>query len=359
MAFSSYRTRFQGTLANVSIEELKELDFNKETLKERLEYINKKHERVKSFYDTYIYTADEEDDTATEDEKREYYKVNLNTTDELSSEINIFKYLEADGNYILNSLDIPRDKQQQYRILSEEDFKKLLAREKSLTVLEAQEQTEDNTMDILASKETNDYTNMNHRITKRDLEDPRTAKVLRVYETAREHLKEEMVKCKNKESQMSLYEIKKMLQTINDDMILSKIQLQGIRSPAKKLGDIGSCPNFGCVDYSNKKHIKQILRLVRFGELQPDSMLSHLAYDMQVALKALHKEGKLTDIDIEVADCYNAGMSNIEVAKELNVTEGAIRKRLEKIFKHISTYYKDDAETVEKIHIIKNKKNQK
>lgn len=340
MAFSSYRTRFQGTLANVPIEKLKELDFNKENYDERLKYINKKYEKVKPFYDAYIFTSEEDNVTATEEEKSEYYKVNLNSTDELSSEINIFKYIEADGNYLLNSLDIPRDRQQKYRILSEEEFKRLLAKEKSLTILETQEKNNVDVIDVLASKETNDYINMNHKITKKDLEDLRTANVLKSYEAAKNYLKKEMIKCKNKEGKMSLYQIKKMLQAINDDMILSKIQLQGIRSPAKRLGDIGSKPDYDDIDYCNPEHVKQLLKNVRFGELQPDSMLSHLAFDMQVAVKKLYNKGKLDDIDIDIIECYNAGYTIKAISKEVNKDTKTIRQRLDKIFRRVSNFYK-------------------
>lgn len=332
MAFTSHRARFKGNLAGVSIEEVREIDYTIDNFKDRLKYLNSKHEKIKGFFSEYIFTEKGED---------EYYKVNISSKDDLSSEINIFKYLEADASYLINSPDLERDRQQKYKILSEEEFKKVLAREKSLQAMQAQELDGDSeVMEVLAPKEANDYTNMNHKITKADLLDEECGAVLSCYDKARNYLKEEMEKCKNKSgSTMSLYQIKKILQTINDDMILAKIQLKGIRSPAKKLGDIGSCPSYDDIDYTNPSHVKFIIKMVRFGELQPDSMLSHLAYDMEVAIKELFASGAINDTDMEVVECFNAGYTLQAIGDELGIKKQSVDERLKKVFKKISKYY--------------------
>ncbi|EOU2097107.1 hypothetical protein C0L75_03040 [Clostridium perfringens] len=361
MAFSSYRTKFQGTLANVPVAALRELDFTRTNIAERLEYINLKYKKVKDFYNTYIFTKEKNEESfvkLSKEDYQEYYKVNLNTTDELSSEINIFKYCEADANYLLNSLDVIKDKQQQYTILSEEEFKKILAKERSITSLTEDEENQgENKMEILAAKETNDYINMNHSITKKDLEDEKCGKVLREYNNFRDFLREEMYKCKdsNQNSNIPLYLIKRNLQSINDDMLLAKIQLKGIRNPAKRLGDIGSLPNIYAIDYSNPKHIKQILKFIKLGDLHPDNELSHIAFDMKVAIKNLKKQEKLNDTDLEVLEGYNAGEKIIIMAKELNISEGAIRQRLRKIFNYIANFYDKDYRNVDKMHICEKK----
>ena len=92
---------------------------------------------------------------------------------------------------------------------------------KGIPALEAIERNNDGIMDILIAKETNDYINMSHTITKADLVDVECGSVLRDYERTRVYLKEEMRRCKVKESNMSLYKIKSLLQAINDDMILA------------------------------------------------------------------------------------------------------------------------------------------
>lgn len=343
MAFSSYRTKFQGNLGNIEVKQLGELDYKKVTLKERMKYIEEKYRNISPFYESYIFSktreeAEESFADLTEEDITEYYKVNLNTSDELSCEINIFKYCEKDASYLLNSKDLPKDKQEQYKFLSEEEFKQLLAKEQNVSLAESED---GGAMCILARKKTNDYTNMSHKITKKDLEDEYAGQVLRCYNAAKEHLKEEMRKIKDKEgSYLELHKIRNLLKEINSDMILAKIQLKGIRSPAKKLGDIGASPDYDSIDYTDPRHVKCILKNVRFGEIQPDSMLSHLAYDIEVAIKELHNLGKLDDLDMEIIECFNAGYSNVAIGKELDRTENAIRQRLDKICRRIATFYK-------------------
>lgn len=83
MAFQSHRTRFKGDLAGIQQEKIAELDYTKEKIEERLDYINKKYSYVRKYHEEYT---------------SEYYKVNVNTDDNLSSDINVFKALERDGN---------------------------------------------------------------------------------------------------------------------------------------------------------------------------------------------------------------------------------------------------------------------
>lgn len=326
MAFNSYRTKFKGTIGDIEVSELLVLDLNKEKFQERKIFIEDKLKRVEPFYKEYM---------------DEFYKVELNTTDELSSDINIFKYLERDGSYLLNSRDIPKSKLQQYKILDEREFRKQITREKSLEFLLENSNTEDSdTMIVLKNEETNDYIAVDFKINKNDLEHENAGEVLKCYEKVREHLREEMQKIRNKEeSYLNLYTIKNILKDINSDMILAKIQLRGIRCPAKRLGDIGSVPDFDSIDYTNVEHLKAILKNVRLGDLEPDSMISHIAFDMKQAIDHLHKEGKLDDMDYEIIECYNCKMSNVAIGKEIDRTENVVRQRLSKIFKRIAKYY--------------------
>lgn len=334
MAFSSHRKQFKGTLANVPVEELGKLDYEREALAERKEYIEEKYKKVSEFYAIYIGGDDE----------AEFYKVGLNKDDDLSADINIFQHIEKDGSYLLNSKDLPRDKQHEYKLLSERDFKEILKREKNFTCLGVQSGIEENNgvMEILEPKKANDYTNMDHKITKKDLVDPRTMVVLGSYEKVREYLKEELRKIKNKEeSPLTLYQVRRLLKGINDDMIKCKIVLKGIRSPAKRLGDESGKFYTEMIDYNSEHHIKAILKTIRLtSELEPDSELSHIAYDMKVAINTLHKEGYLDELDLEIIDCYNSGYSNVATGKELDLSERMVRYRLNKIFKKICNFYK-------------------
>lgn len=329
MAFSSHRKQFKGTLANVPVEALGELDFTIETLAKRKDFIKNKYEKVKDFYDIYI-TGGENGE--------EYYKVGINNDDDLSSEINIFKYIERDGSYLLNSRDLPKNKrQQEYTFLSEEEFKKLLQRERMNLSID-----DSGVMEILETPKNNEYIVKEIEIFKSDFSRKETKNVLPYYEKARIHLREEMTKLKNGQgSKYDLGFLKRNLGSLLGDMVDSKKMLQGIRCPAKRLGDESGKFYTEVIDYTCPEHIKAILKNVKMsGELSPDSDLSHIAYDMEVAIKKIYKNNEIDDIDLEIIECYNSGYSNVGIAKEINRDEKVVRRRIDKITTKISNYFK-------------------
>lgn len=333
MAFSSHRKQFNGELANISVSMLNELDYNQESLADRKRYIEEKYSKIKPFFDLFI---NGEDDV-------EYYKVGLNKEDDLSSEINIFKAIERDGSYLLNSRDVHRDKNQEYRFLTEEEFKSIEKKEKNFSCLGVgKEVNDDGVMLMIEPSKSNNYTNLTHKITKKNLDDPRAGQVLKEYDSFKTYLKKELEKIQNKEeSTLNLYKIRRLLRGVNDDMIRSKIILFGIKNPAKKLGDESGRFYTEKINYNDEVVIKKILKYVKMtGELQPDSELSHIAYDMEVAIKKLYECGLLDDLDLEIIECYNCGYSHRAIAEELNKGKTTINQRLDKIFRRISKFYK-------------------
>ena len=278
MAFQSHRTRFKGDLAGIEQEKIVELDYQRENLEERLDYINKKYSYVSRYHEEYT---------------SEYYKVNVNTDDNLSADINIFKAIERDGNYLLNSLDIPRDSQHKYNLLTQEEFDKKLKDEKKVDLFS------EDLVDILKPSFKNDFTNMDLKITNKDLEeDSEMGEILRDYDAIKSHLKDEIRKIKSKQgSYLNVTKAKMALGTINCDMLDVKKSYKGITRPSTKLGDIGSAPDYDSIKYSNPAHVKAIISNVRFGEIEPDSMLSHLAYDIKKAIDSLYANNKLDDLD--------------------------------------------------------------
>ena len=320
MAFQSHRTRFKGDLAGIKQEKIVELDYERENLEERLDYINKKYSYVSNYHEEYT---------------SEYYKVNVNTNDNLSADINIFKAIERDGNYLLNSLDVPRDSQHKYNIMTQEDFDKLLKKE------EKDDIADDAYQNILKPKFENDYTNMDLKITSKDLsEDSEMGEILRDYDAIKSHLKDEMKKIKLKQgSYLNVTKAKMILGTINCDMLDVKKSYKGITRPSTKLGDIGSAPDYDAIKYSNPAHVKAIISNVRFGDIQPDSMLSHLAYDIEKAINSLHANGKLDDLDMEIVECLNSGYSERRIAEELKKGKTTIQQRVGKICRRVALYY--------------------
>lgn len=320
MAFQSHRTRFKGDLAGIKQEKITELDYQKENIEERLEYINKKYSYMSKYHEEYT---------------SEYYKVNVNTNDNLSGDINIFKALERDGNYLLNSLDVPRDSQHKYTMLTQEEFDRLIKKEEKGDI------TDEAYKNILEPKDKNDYINMDLKITQKDLkEDSEMGEVLRNYDVAKEHIKQEVGKIKEKkDSYLNVYKAKLLLGTINCDMLDVKKSYKGITRPSTKLGDIGSAPDYDSIKYSNPDHVKAIICNGRFGELQPDSMLSHLAHDIEKAIKNLYANNKLDDLDMEIIDCLNSGYSERRTAEELGKGKTTIQQRVAKICRRIALYY--------------------
>lgn len=320
MAFSSHRTRFQGELAGIKQEEITKLDYTKEELKDRKKYIEDKYSKIEKYHEEYT---------------SEYYKCELNTNDNLSEDINVFKSIERDANYILNSLDVAKDRQQQYAFLDEFEFKKLEHKERLNLTLDNPD-----VMNIVKPAFKNVYLSNDLVIKKNDLKDEVIGEILTDYERVRTHLKEEMAKLKNKSgSRYDLGFIKRNLGTLQGDMVDCKRILKVVLRPSNKLGDIGSQPDYNTIKYSNPAHIKAIITNVRFGEINPDSMLSHISYDIEKAVRDLCLKKRLDELDLEIINCLNDGLSERATAEELGKGKTTIQQRVSKICERIASYY--------------------
>lgn len=88
---------FKGSLEGIKIDDLKiqKNDEEKQLLVERKEVLNNKYKKVEKFYEAF--TSD-------------IYNPHLKDGDSLSHTINIFKFLEYDGNYLLGATDVIKDK---------------------------------------------------------------------------------------------------------------------------------------------------------------------------------------------------------------------------------------------------------
>lgn len=338
--FTTYRARFKGELNNIKVNQLMNLDYDINNFNKRIEFINNKLEVVNPFYEEYFDIRIIED----EEVKREisYFNYSPNVDEELSEDINICKYLEGYANYLLNSKDLPRERQQKYNILSEEDFKKILRKEVPLSSFNENGDIEnDECIDILDTRRENDYTNMDFRILKSDFEDEEIKDVLISYQIFKDYLREQLLKNKNNEEfDVPLTKAKNLLAGINDDMILSKIKLKQIRCHAKRLGDESPMNDMSEIDYTNSKHIKHILRNCTFGNIEPDNEMSLMAYDLEVAIRELYKNKKLDDIDIKIVELYNSRVQIKEISKKIKRNTRVVHQRIDKITKRISGFYK-------------------
>ena len=350
--FISPRARFSGELGGIKVENLKGLDFNIETLEGRLKEVRNKLEQVYPFFDEYFFSNEVDEDSET---PKQYYKFNPNTTDELSEDINICKYIQAYGSYILNSKDLPRDKQMEYTILSEDRFKKILQREKAMSNFsgETDEDLEGLSMEqiILDTRPSNGYNNLDLKITNKDLDvskqnnkhgvrekDIYLSEVLKDYMRMQECLKIEMSRIRNGEkTKYPLFKIVNLMSEIKKDMLLAKEQILGIRCRAKKLGDESPYNDFSTLDYKNPEHVKHMLKFCKItNTLIPDDMISHIGYDLQQSLKKLYKEKKIDVIDMQIVQLYNSGRYTFEeISFEVKRDKKTIQQRINKVCKRI------------------------
>lgn len=333
--YISPRANFSGSIEGIEVSDLGGLDFNKFNSDERLAFLEEKLKKVDAFFLRYF---------SQEDGEREYFKCNINTTDELSQDINICKIIERYGTYLLNSSDVKNNIVEKYEILTEQEFKKVLNRE-SATDFKAPNY-------ILDTRSSNDYIHLDLKITKSDMfpatkdtkygvreKDLELAEVLKAYEDLRMYLKNEMTKIKNKEeSELSLYKIKSLLSAILGDMYDAKRMVLGIRNQAKRLGDESPYNDFSILDYTNQEHIKHMLKFCSITKTpRPDDMVSHIGYDLYRAINKLSKRKKIDKVDREIIECYNSGNYSLEdIGKELNISKVAVFKRINKISKKIS-----------------------
>ena len=352
--FVSYRANFKGTLAGIKVDELKGLDYEKVKLKDRMEEVEEKVNRVEPFFNEYFFQKENDDrdngefeHLTTESDARQYYNYSPNVADELSEDINICKIIQSYGSYILNSKDLPKEKMQQYSILTEEEFEKQLLKEMATDF-----KVDANV--VLDCRPKNDYTNLDHKVTKKDLyphlqknkygvreKDLYLAQVLNDYETFREYLRGEMRKLKNNEpTEMTLYKLKSLLGGLAGDVVDAKKMILGVRSQAKRLGDESLLNDYTTLDYNNPNHIKAILKFCKItNSPRPDDMMSHIGYDMSKSIKKLKKQGRLDDIDLEIIECYNAGYSEREISREINRDKKVVSQRLDKICRRISNVF--------------------
>lgn len=349
--FISYRANFRGTLAGIKTEDLRGLDYSKEKLIERMEEVLNKLDQVQPFFDEYFFQKENEDRDngefeylTTESDKRQYYNYSPNVTDELSEDINICKFIQSYASYILNSKDLPREKQQEYSILTEEEFEKQLLKETATDF-----KVESNV--VLDCRPKNDYINLEHKVTKKDLyphlqnnkygvreKDLYLAEVLNCYETFREYLREEMRKLKNGEpTKLTLYKLKTLLGGLAGDVVDAKKMILGIRAQAKRLGDESPLNDYSTLDYNNPEHIKYILKFCKITKSpRPDDMMSHIGYDMYVAIKKLTKLKQLDNIDREIIECFNANYTLEDIGKEVGMKKQSVDYRLKRICEKIT-----------------------
>ena len=341
------RKKFNGTLARVSVEELSVLDFSKNTLEERMRYIQNKYQEVSAFYNSYTYCKEENVDGGftnlcelTQEDMDKYYKYNLNANDYLSDDINVFKLCERDASYLLNSPDI---KESAIRCCNRND-------NCSLDHIENVEHEVNNDNYRLAPKldiKAGDYKTKD--INKDNLTNEQWERFKKINKSlimeltqkneARLNLLDRKIELENMVCENAQDDVKRRselritienIKSIKDDMIRIKksftpfVEIKCDKCPTSKTD---FCEN---LDYKNSEHVKVALLLHNNDSVKQD--LNIIAYDINVAIKRLIKMDMLSSYDLDLIDSYRFFKGNIKrVAEDLEKHRQQIYRDLDKI----------------------------
>lgn len=388
MAFSSYRTIFKGRLGNVDIAKLKVLDRSKTSLRDRQEYINKKYREVEPFYDAYIYTKESIDNgniltNTTVEDTTQYYKYNLNSEDSLSGDINIFKYIESDATYLLNSDEVIKEKGN--RFSNRNDNISLDELHNVDSIMKNQDNYRLAPKDVIRTKDLftnpifrgtyNDYIDhwkenctynayiekkdrknkskfkkvknkngiKNNKITKEQFErykalDKKKVKILKQLEETRVDLvclKMKLINNKYSDVEKELVRKNSLRITINSIRELKKDMIYTKKSFLPRIEITpDKCPsNYDLcnqIDYKNREHIRCALLLIPSESISTDFNI--IAYDIQKAIEKLIKKSELSRYEINLINTYRRNVSNMSVCSiELNKHKTQVYRDLYKI----------------------------
>lgn len=398
MTFSSYRNRFQGTLAGINTNELGILDRHLEKLQERLAYIKEKYKKVDKFYEAYIFTKELNlEGTLTgvnydKDDFAEYYKYSLNASDSLSEDINVFQFIESDATYLLNSSDLPSENSGKYSNrgdvvpldeviaqaeASKENYRlapKVDIKEKDLRLSSLFAGTYENYLkNYEKSNKIKKYVEPKERATKErfkesviNFDEFDFGEVVRNNKLSKEQFE------RFQKLEIARVEILKELSIGRERLIELKMKLQeekfddvdkenerkrqlryvinaikGIKndliyckvnmSPLIEI-EAEKCPSevnlCDSIDYTNIEHIKMALLLMPSERISTDFNI--IAYDIQKAIEKLQEKGIFGEYETELIDVYRCSNCNISyVARELDKHKTQVYRDLDKIVKHI------------------------
>ena len=133
--------------------------------------------------------------------------------------------LETLATYLLNSRDLPIERQQEYKIFTNEELFK--AAQKELNSKSKSNQGSENEIIefLLRKSESNGYFVKDTVLKPSDFEDTEynLGEILKAYDLMYQHLRKHARKLKNgEESPYSVTKIKRLMSGLKDDMILSK-----------------------------------------------------------------------------------------------------------------------------------------
>lgn len=330
---------FKGSLEGIKIEDLKlkKKDKEKKFLCERLKVLDEKYKKVQPFYEAFT---------------SEIYTPNLKEKDPLSHTINVFKYLEFDANYLLNSVDVIREKNINKTL---EKYDQAL-----LNVATKNHLDFDIAMSVTSQTNTTRYINTETIITVDDLNEKTYGAYLKAYNYTRDILIEQMLflqgRLKIEENEMeiektnhSLNQIISLLANINKDMKIIKESFKGLTKYVikdKKQGYVNNTTLLDNISYSNPNHISYVLKYVDLNQpLNPNDDITIIATDINKVISILSKNGILKEKELSIlALIQNSNLSFEEIAKNLNICRKTVYNRFDSIVKKVCLYHKSKKE---------------
>lgn len=344
--WKNHEAYFTGNIDGKNVFDLTKIDYNLENSNERLDYLDALIKSCDGFLSGYFYCK-ESDPRDTEDfmepidehERKMYYKYNPRTwKDVLAHDTNVCAVLETLATYLLNSRDIPLEKQQEYKIFTDEALFKAAQKELN-TKSKANGSTENEVLEFLVrNSSSNGYFAKDTKLNPSDFKDTEQnlGVILGYYDLMYQHLRIHARKLRNGEkSPYSVTKIKRLMSGLKDDMIITK---EKIKRPIEleNNGDFKTVTDWSQFDYTNEKHIKAILYF-KPRKLSPNDDLAVLIYDVNNMILGLTAMGYFDKTDKEILEMLRSDFTLEEIAKELEFAgPTSIIRRLDSMSRRIA-----------------------
>lgn len=319
-------------------------------LDERLQIINEKVEEVDQFLVEYF--------GGQNLNKKDYFKVDLNSNDELSENNSVCKAIETWANYILGSEEIRkerRDNEQKYRFyIDKTEFKNLTNKEESLEgkinhtnnkIDNSNSNNNDVIIDFLLQKQGNKKRSKKITVNKSDtFKDDYCSQVLKEYFELSDFADRAIKDIKiNKDSKYKgkRYNFTKLKKDVHYDMIYCKEHLRGIFGEKLKNQILDSTvPDWNKFDWHEPSHIKELLFLQK--EFDPQDDLSNLLLSLEELLKFMTKNNYFTKDEKTIIKLIREGYKKSEITDYMNTYRTKTTRDINKIVDKIVDYTLDN-----------------
>lgn len=344
--WKNHEAYFTGSIDGKNVFDLTKIDYNLENSKERLDFLDALIKSCDGFLSGYFYCKEPDardsegfTEPIDEHERKMYYKYNPRTwKDVLAQDTNVCAVLETLATYLLNSRDIPLEKQQEYKIFTDEALFKAAQKELN-TKSKANGSTENEILEFLVrNSSSNGYFAKDTKLTGSDFKDTEMdlGLILTYYDAMYQHLREHASKLRNGEkSPYSVTKVKRLMSGLKDDMILTK---EKIKRPIEleNNGDFKAITDWSQFDYTNEKHIKAILYF-KPRKLSPNDDLAVIIYDVNNMILDLTAMGCFDKTDKEILEMLRSDFTLEEIAKELEFAgPTSIIRRLDSMSRRIA-----------------------